>query len=270
MSRNQEQEGLTENQEPVEQEQTWDNSDSSTRETTENSNAQAEPVNQEVPAKREYTSKKDYKESYEKLAKQNEWLRSVQDKRDAEYRKELAELAPLKELWKKAAEERKNTELQGLAKENPAEYQKRLIEEAKAQLAQQYAPMQQQQTEQLAQQEASSYVNHMKTTYGEDVYRAAEPVMQSILENTAKTVGENEARLLAKNPDALMKIAVGEMYLDQASQQQGQQNQQRALQFAKGTARPSAPAQRSANYDNMSDADLKKAAYAELARKYNS
>jgi hypothetical protein len=263
---------LTETNEPAEGEQTWENNDS-TREVAENSNTQQQETQQ--PQKKEYTSKKDYRDIAEKSQKQIEWLRSVQDKRDAEYRKEMAELAPLKELWKRAEEERKSKELSGLATSNPAEYQKRLIDEAKSQLSQQFAPLQQQQDVQAVTQEANSYVNHMKTTYGEEVYKATEPIMGQILDNVRSNVGQNEARILAKNPDALMKMAVGEMYLAQyknvqSSQQQGQQNQQRAIQFAKGTAKPNAPSQRAVNYETMSDADLKKAAYAELSRKYNS
>ncbi len=276
--------GLTEEietQEPVEQEeQTWDNNDSSSNETTDNSNEvpQKETV-KENPVEKKYTSKKDYKDIAEKALKQAEWLRSVGDKRDAEYKKQMQEIAPLLELYKKAEQEKKSAELAKLSTENPAEYQKRLIDEAKAQLSQQYAPLQQQQQNQATEQEASTYINQMKQAYGEEVYSAAEPVMGQILEYTRQEKGPEIARTLAQNPEALMEMAIGRMYVaeykkfqqnSQQSQQQGQKNQQRAVQFAKGTARPNAPAQRNIPTDGLSDADLKKAAYEEIVKRFKS
>ena len=99
--------------------------------------------------------------------------------------------------------------------------------------------------------------------------------MGEILSAVQETEGPEVSNLLAKNPDALMQMAVGRAYLlemnNQTQQKQlGNQNQQKAVQFAKGSARPT-NSQRGQNrsYDTMSDDELERLAFEELARQQN-
>ena len=196
-------------------------------------------------------------------------LRSFSDRRYNQLNKELEFFAPYKDALKAAMDQKKQQEFQQLYQQNPIEAQRRLAE----QIAQEkIAPFQQQFQEMQNNQVISETVNYLTSTYGKEVFESMRAPMAEILNETHQSLGPQVAEVLARRPDALMQMAVGRAYLQQVSQNQtkiaqGQSNQQKATKFAQGTARPNTSATKEINsYGNLSDKELEKLAYEELAR----
>lgn len=225
-------------------------------------------------------------EKYEKLEKSYNELRSFSDKRYNEslktmeaLKKELDFFAPYKDALAKAMEEKKQEELRALYEKDPLEAQKRLVADAtkaqEAQLRAQYEPVQQQMEQAKNAEFANQAIDYLQKTYGEEVYKAAEGPMEQILTETMQTQGPEVARLLAQNPDALFNMAFGRVainYIRQnnATKAQAATNQNRAAQFANGVSKPNNVSSRQvSNANEMSDEELEKAFYAELAQKAN-
>lgn len=251
-------EGLPTENEPVQENQ------------PQEQNTQETP--QQKQEKKEYISRKSRENEFsEKVLKQMEWLRSQQDRKFNELSKKFDAVNPLVESYSQFQKRQKEAELAKLSKENPQEYQKQLIEQAKQDLM---AGLQPQQTQETQGPSAEEHIAHLEQTYGREVLEPMAPIMGKILEETLKTDGPEITKQLAAHPDALMNMAIGQAYMEQyrglqAAQQQGVRNQQRAQNFAKGTAKPSsAPVNKTTDYSNMSDEQLKKAAYAEIAKRH--
>jgi hypothetical protein len=227
---------------------------------------------QEKPVQRE--------SRYEKLNKSYNELRSNSDRRynealqqQKQLQSELQFFAPYKEALKKALDEKKAQEQAALYQQNPMEAQRRMAEEI---AAQKIAPIQQRYEQMEAVQQTNEVVNYLQQNYGTQAFEAMKAPMAQVLTNVTQNAGPQAAQLLARNPDTLMEIAVGQAYLAQIKSQrqaqvQGNQNQQKATRFAQGTAKPVASSNKNVtSFDNMTDAQLEAAAYAEMAQKYKN
>ncbi len=182
---------------------------------------------------------------YAKLEKSAAEYRSFSDRKINELTEKLKQLEernkPLDAQNAKTEEEKRRIELAQLWNKNPLEAQRLLAEQAanaKLEPLQQY--IQQKQNEEIA----DSSINYLKTTYGDQAFKNTESVMATILDNTSKNLGKEASDLLVQNPDALFRMAVGEMYIQNMYKQAdgkaaGAQNQEKALRFANGTARQS-------------------------------
>jgi len=231
---------------------------------------------QNTEAKKPYIKRQDrQREDSDKVIKQLEWLRSQQDRKFNELQKRFEAVTPIVESYNKYQQTQKQAELTKLSKENPAEYQKALIEQAKQEILAGQNPQQpQNSTPELGEKTAEEHVNYLRETYGQEILEPMAPLMGQILQATAQQYGPNIAKQLASYPDALMHMAIGQTYMEQykglkSQQAQGKVNQQRAQNFAKGTAKPNSAPVKATSYDQMSDADLKKAAYAEIAKRHS-
>jgi hypothetical protein len=99
--------------------------------------------------------------------------------------------------------------------------------------------------------------------------------MAEIIQETIQYQGEQVANILAQNPDALFNMAVGRAYLSamqtqNQNKQIGTQNQNKAVNFAKGTSKPVTGSKPVQGYENMNDAELEKLAYEQMARMQGS
>lgn len=221
----------------------------------------------------------------EKVERSYNELRSFSDKRYTEAQRQTQALQeqlkffePYKEALAKAIEEKKQQELKTLYEQNPLEAQKRIAEDAakqrEQQLMQQYAPMQEQLQKVQDEQFVSQVESHLETTYGKQMYEAAKIPMGQILETVGKE-NPQAAELLARNPDALFNMAFGQVAIAELKRmsqekktatQVGQQNQNRATQFANGVAKPRSQRSQDSSFNDLSLSELTKLHYAELAK----
>lgn len=258
-----------------------------TQETVEETQQVDNPQAQEA-VKKEIIKKKDYRDMYEKSQKSAEHFRQVNDRRFSETQKtikaleaQLQKFASYEKLLAQATEAQQKAELEKLAETNPAAYYQKLVELEVAKQAKAQQPQQQGQQEQpIDENYVENVIGYLQQSYGENIYKATEQHMARILTETAQ-VNPAGYEMLRRQPDALMKLAIGEAYLaeyNQKMQQQQQQkqvatqNQQKALKFASGTAQPQSAGRRQtgtpSNYDSMSDAELEKLKNAELLKKW--
>lgn len=220
---------------------------------------------------------------YTKLEKSYNELRSFSDRRYSDSQREINELkkqlefySPYKDALTKALDDKRQQELANLYQQNPLEAQRvmaqQIAEQERQRIQEQMMPIQQKLAEFENKETIDRTVDYLQSTYGEQAYTAMRPVMSELLIETQQTQGPQVADLLARNPDALFQMAVGRAYMSEISktqqkQQQGTVNQNKAVQFAKGTAKPAGPSQKAVtSYENMSDAELEKLAYAELLK----
>ncbi len=259
------------NQETVSQENNVENTEQNVENTETNETVTNEnngDNNQVKPEKRETRSDKQAKAFRDLQSRYDREL--IQHKQEqSKIQQELAVFAPYKEALLKALNEKKAKEQEELYAQNPMEAQRRMAEE----IAQQkMAPIQQRFQEMQVREETDQAVNYLQSTYGKQAYDAMESPMAQVLESVAVNAGPEAARLLARNPDTLFQIAVGQAYmadLNARRQQQavGNKNQQAAVKFAQGTARPGQATNRQATaYDQMDDKQLEKAYYEWLGK----
>lgn len=226
--------------------------------------------------KREYVSRKDVQskaeqafKEIERLNKENAWLRSTGDRRDSEYKKQFERINPLLADYQKYQEAAKQKEMEALAKSNPAEFYKRSIEDAKKELQNGLNPQALQQEVVAGEIPFQEKVQYLQKNYEPEVLQAVAPAMDEVLARVQKLESEGSlqkgaTKILENNPDALLSMAIGERYLAEyrKSKQvndQGKKNQERAQQFAKGTAKPTGGAPRQPSFDTMSDKELDQA-----------
>lgn len=237
--------------------------------TTEETPETAPTDNSTSKEQKNALRKKDYKELYDKSQKSYEELRSLNDRRFNEMQKKLEFFSPYEQALKKALDEKKQAEMQGLYQQNPLEAQRRMAEE----IAQQkMAPYQQQMESLMMEKQLGNTIEYLQTTYGQEAFNTLRGPMSEILNRTTQTQGQEVSNLLAQNPDALFKMALGEQFLAEVknnnqAKQVGTANQNKAVQFAKGTAKPVGNSKgTTTGYENMSDKELEALAYEQLAK----
>jgi hypothetical protein len=257
--------------------QTVDTSTETQTSETSNTNAPADNASNPSQVNETPQDKQNRSGRYEKLQKSYDEYRAHNDRKTNEYvnkiqslEKRLSSYAPLDPLLpelQKILAERKQADLQQQFQTNPIQVQQQLMEQM---LAERLAPLQQQAAMAEINNTVNENVNYLKTTYGEQAFNEAAPIMQGIIENVKNQYGNEISDILVRNPDHLMMTALGHMTMNaikqfNANKAQGSQNKQQMAKVAAGVSKPNRGAK--APMAGSSREDIEKAAFAFLEGK---
>jgi hypothetical protein len=237
---------------------------------TADQTAEKEAPQETTPVTTDNVEKVKPSRRYETLQKSYDELRSFTDRKNNEYvskikamEEKMKGFAPyeqyMPELAKVLAEKQKQ-EQANQYQQNPLQYQQQIMEQM---LNERLAPFQQQQAQQQNEQVVDQSINYMKTTYGEEAFAEASPIMSSILNNTKEQFGPEAADMLAKSPEHLFTTAFGYMALNKirefnSNKAAGTQNKTQLAQQSAGISRPN---KTSRVENNQSKSQVEQAAF---------
>ncbi len=244
-----------------------------------NQNSEPEPELKNERRENRQAKEKNWEKMYnDSLASQNHW-RSTYDRKFAEQSKKLAEFSKYSELLKEATEYKEKQSLESLKKENPDEYQKKLIAAEVAKLQSTVAPAGSSADSTIIysslnadqrQEYAQNVENYLAENYGAENLKTYSSAMANIWQKSSA----QERDSMTNRPDILMRLAAGDQYLQeklnqsQKQQQEAAKNQQANSRFAKGSAKPYLKnSKEEKSEEEMSDRELIQSHYENLRKK---
>ena len=191
--------------------------------------------------------------------KGNEYVSKIQQLENR--LKSYAPLEPFLPDLQKILAEKQQREAQEKFQANPTQANQQMLDQM---LQERLGPMQQQFQEAQFNQAATGAINHLKTTYGEEAFSEAAPIMSEYMNNVKQKYGQEVSDILVKEPDFLFDAAFGRVLRTKIQEYnntkaQGMQNKQQMARVAAGVSRPNRTTRVESN--GSSQEDIEKSAF---------
>lgn len=285
-------ENQTEQEQEVNQETDIENSNSEVQEVDNRSTETSEPAKSERAVEREKRrearqaaerSDSDFKQKYDNLAKEYQNFRGLTDRQLNELRQAQLSTEDRK-LIKEIQDLKRKSELEGLKKSNPDEYNKRITqdlidERLNAQNQNQNQQVNQgnqfNQEQSFTPEQFNQMGNYAQNTLisdpeiGQRTYKLMEPEMVNVLKNVESPTYR---AVLLQNPRVLFHMAVGQAYMRAETERvrTSAAATKKANTFHEGTAKTNSNGRKTVDFSSLSDKELEKLKNEELMKQFSN